>query len=179
MTAVSSSRVVLFLVLIITGVLFVPTVSSVAHAQTGTVAKAPYTHTQIVQATNKARLAKDLDKLKVNPKLNFAAQLKANDMVNQNYFGHIAPTGTHYWNFITLAGYPFKSAGENLAFQYTSANAIMKAWLKSAGHRANILGEQYTDVGIGMAYGERNGKKGWYVVELFGSTRYNPIFSLK
>lgn len=139
----------------------------------------PYTPYDVIRATNKAREARGLDPLKMNIALVIAAQKKANDMVNAGYFGHTAPVGTKYWNYMTDAGYPFKSAGENLAFRYKNTSLLLKEWLKSSGHRANVLGAQFTDIGVGMAYGEHNGLKGWYVVELFGSEHYNTILTLK
>lgn len=130
---------------------------------------APYSPYDVVKITNKARHAKGLDRLTLNASLSLAAQNKANDMARNAYFGHVSPSGLSYANFITTSGYTYMYSGENLAFQYTNASALMKAWLKSSGHRANILSEHYTDIGVGIAYGERGGKKGWYVVGLYGA----------
>lgn len=130
---------------------------------------APYNQTTVVTATNAARSAQKLRPLAVNSALTRAAQAKANDMVKNGYFSHVTPTGVQFWEFITNEGYNYLNAGENLAANYQTLDGLMNAWLASPGHRANIMGAQYTEVGVGFAYGERNGKKGWFVVSMFGS----------
>ena len=40
--------------------------------------------------------------------------------------------------------------GENIAYGQTTSEDVMNAWMNSAGHRANILGEKYTHIGIGV-----------------------------
>ncbi len=161
--------------LAVSGIAFSPTIN-IAHAQDTTL-KVPYTRADIVLATNKAREAKRLDSLTTNAALSRAAQKKANDMVTQGYFGHISPTGIKYLDFVTNAGYSYRKLGENLAFRYETPRSIINAWLRSEGHRANVLGSGYTDVGVGMAYGTRNGYSGWYIVELFGTKARKPVLT--
>ena len=48
--------------------------------------------------------------------------------------------------------YNFSVLGENIAFNYPDTASVMTAWLNSAGHRANILGADYTEIGVGIAY---------------------------
>ena len=42
-------------------------------------------------------------------------------------------------------------AGENIAYGYPTAAAVMKAWMNSPGHRSNILNRQFTKIGLGLA----------------------------
>lgn len=129
----------------------------------------PYSRSELLAQINKVRLQNDLEKLTLNAELNRAAQNKVNDMVRNGYFGHETPTGLRFFDFMLASGYAYRKAGENLAVHYTSSKSLVTAWLKSQGHRANVLNDTYTDTGIGIAYGTRNGQKGWFVVELFGT----------
>lgn len=47
-----------------------------------------------------------------------------------------------------------KSVGENIAFGYSTAEAVVKAWIKSPGHKRIIESTEYTDFGISTKKGE-------------------------
>ena len=53
---------------------------------------------------------------------------------------------------VTYVGYNFTTAGENIAFNYPTTDAVMTGWMNSPGHRANILGADYTEIGVGISY---------------------------
>jgi hypothetical protein len=88
----------------------------------------------------------------MNDALNRAAQAKADNMVQQNYWSHIAPDGTTPWQYFQKVGYSYSVAGENLAYGFSTSDQIITAWINSAEHRANVLGD-YQDVGFGFANG--------------------------
>ena len=46
-------------------------------------------------------------------------------------------------------GVSYRTAGENIAMGYSSAQAVMNGWMNSSGHRANILNSAYTRIGVG------------------------------
>lgn len=140
---------------------------------------APYTAKDIITATNRARDTRDLHLLTPNPILTRAAQEKANRMVKSHFFNHTEPDGTTYFARIFNAGYRFSAAGENLARNYGSTRTLMRSWLGSAAHRSNILNPQYTNVGVGMAYGTYKGETGWFVVEFFGKPYPKGSVSLR
>ena len=52
-------------------------------------------------------------------------------------------------------GITYNYAGENIAMGYSSPEAVMTAWMNSAGHRANILSANFTTLGVG--YGADGG----------------------
>ncbi|MBD2773011.1 hypothetical protein ICL16_13245 [Iningainema sp. BLCCT55] len=52
-------------------------------------------------------------------------------------------------------GYNFRQAGENVASGYSSAQDVMRGWMNSTGHRANILNPNYREIGIGYARGNQ------------------------
>lgn len=109
-------------------------------------------HSGLLAATNQQRSAHGLGALALNSQLNNGAQAKANHMVAKNYWSHTAPDGTEPWYFFTQAGYNYQRAGENLAYGFDNNNEIIDAWMGSAGHKANILGN-YKDVGFGFTNG--------------------------
>ncbi|MCX6723023.1 MAG: CAP domain-containing protein [Candidatus Staskawiczbacteria bacterium] len=66
-------------------------------------------------SVNQTRQSSGLKPLIENQKLNQAAQLKAQNMVANNYFAHTSPTGVSPWFWFLKVGYNYKYAGENLA----------------------------------------------------------------
>ena len=107
--------------------------------------------TALLQATNDDRVQNQALPLKYNGQLQLAAQAKANDMVKNDYWSHQTPTGEQPWSFVTKTGYQYQTAGENLAYGFSSAGTVMNAWLQSPEHRANLLSDNYSEVGFGVA----------------------------
>ncbi len=129
----------------------------------------------LIDGTNAARAADNLTALHENPLLDAAAQDKANDMVANNYFAHTSPAGLTPWYWFEKVGYPFSSAGENLAVNFADSADVTNAWLNSPEHRVNILNAGFTEIGMATAQGTFNGVLAVYVVELFGAPSAAPI----
>lgn len=123
----------------------------------------------IIDLTNSERVKAGLNALKVNPKLEKAAQAKAADMFLHNYWAHNSPSGTEPWTFITNSGYSYLHAGENLARDFNSPNSVVDAWMKSASHKANLLSSKYQDIGVAVMDGKLNGVETTLVVQMFGT----------
>jgi len=85
-------------------------------------------------------------------KLDTAAQAHATDMVTKNFFSHTGSDGSQPWDRMTRAGYSWSAAGENIAAGNSTVAATMDQWLKSAGHCANIMGKNFTQIGFGYNY---------------------------
>ncbi|HEX8182363.1 MAG TPA: CAP domain-containing protein [Candidatus Saccharimonadales bacterium] len=109
---------------------------------------------ELLQDTNIERSRLQQPDLIINPKLNAAAQAKANDMVQRDYWSHNAPDGTTPWSFVESSGYEYQAAGENLAFGFMNAQTILAGWMNSPEHRANVLNSNYADVGFGITTAE-------------------------
>ena len=122
----------------------------------------------LIDLTNENRTDESLGSLKHNPLLDEAAQLKAADMAQHEYFAHDSPAGITPWYWFGRVGYEYTYAGENLAVHFTDSDEVVKAWMKSPGHRANIMSGNYTEIGIGTAKGEYKGAPTIFVVQLFG-----------
>jgi hypothetical protein len=109
------------------------------------------TPTTLLSSTNSARESDNESDLTLNQELMEAAQNKANNMAQLNYWSHNTPSGKTPWTFITAAGYDYAAAGENLAYGFSSGSATVAGWMNSPVHRANILDTNYTNVGFGIA----------------------------
>jgi uncharacterized protein YkwD len=105
----------------------------------------------LLSNTNAQRAANGLGALAINSLLNQAAQNKANDMVTRDYWSHNTPDGQTPWTFVVAVGYSYQTAGENLAYGFTSASDALTGWMNSPGHRANILNTSFSQVGFGVA----------------------------
>lgn len=122
----------------------------------------------LLNLTNDSRQDENLMQLTINPQLQQAAQLKANDMAKNGYFSHTSPTGVTPWYWLKKVGYKFTHAGENLAINFFDTADVNNAWLASPSHRNNILNISFTEMGIGIARGTYKGQESIFIVEFFG-----------
>lgn len=114
---------------------------------------ADITESSLENFVNQTRQSIGLGVLLENEKLNQAAQLKAENMLQNNYFDHTSPSGVTPWSWFTKAGYNYKYAGENLAIGFFDSTEVFNAWLNSPSHKANIISPNYTDVGTAVVKG--------------------------
>ena len=98
---------------------------------------------------NQDRAANGRSALELDPALCDLARLKSRDMFLNNYFSHTSPTYGSAAQMLSAYGYAFTSVGENIAHHATVEKA-QAAFMSSSGHRQNILGSQWTKVGIGV-----------------------------
>jgi hypothetical protein len=121
--------------------------------------------------TNKDRAENGIPALIEDTHLSQAAQMKADDMAAKGYFAHVDPEGRQPWYWFDKAGYDYTYAGENLAVNFTDSEDVEEAWMNSPTHHANIVKEQYTRIGIGVAQGTYQGKDTTFVVQFFATPR--------
>ena len=122
----------------------------------------------IVQEVNPVRENYGFLDLNINEKLARAAQLKAQDMIERDYFDHIGPEGELPWTWLDFVNYDYVAAGENLAIDFSDPILLLNAWLNSPSHAKNILNGYFTDIGIGIAEGKIDGRKTIVVVMFLG-----------
>ena len=106
---------------------------------------------QVFELVNKERAVRGLSMLKYNYELARLARIKSQDMIDKKYFAHESPTYGSPFKMMESFGFKFSSAGENIAYGQKTAAEVMNAWMNSAGHKANILSETYTTIGVGVA----------------------------
>ncbi len=128
------------------------------------------TNQQIIFLTNEERQKYGLPILKDNGELDKAADEKAKNMFAENYWAHYSPSGKSPWFWMQQTGYNYEYAGENLARGFSNSNDVVAAWMASKmGHRENLLGKNYQEIGIAVEDGVLNGEKTTLVVQMFGT----------
>jgi len=125
----------------------------------------------LLNDTNAKRADNGLAVLTLNDQLNVAAQNKAQDMFNNDYWAHVAPSGTTPWSFILGSGYDYQYAGENLARDFDHSGSVVTAWMNSPTHRDNLLSPKYKEIGFAVVNGELQGEETTLVVQMFGASR--------
>lgn len=122
---------------------------------------------EVMRLTNEIREEHGLCVLEWNDTLAKAAYKHSLDMVNRNFFDHENPDGESPIDRIRNEGLIFFTAAENIAAGQSSPQAVVKAWMESEGHRANILNPDLKQIGVGVA---RGGIYGIYWTQNFAST---------
>lgn len=132
----------------------------------------------LLSKTNAIRGENAIGTLSSDEKLQKAAQRKAEDMAKNGYFAHTAPSGKTPWEWLDEEDYAYLKAGENLAVNFKNSSALIEGWMDSPSHKKNLLNGNFEEVGIGIAYGEFEGKKAVYVVEFYGTEEKGLIDGL-
>lgn len=104
---------------------------------------------QVVELTNAERAKNGLPALTLDTNLSKVARAKSEDMSKNNYFDHTSPTYGSPFDMMKQFGISYKAAGENIAKGQTTPEQVVKAWMNSEGHRANILSDKFTHIGVG------------------------------
>ena len=112
---------------------------------------------EVFDLINKQRTQNGLSPLKENSELQRVARIKAQDMVNNNYFSHTSPTYGSPFDMMKSFKISYNTAGENIAGNSSNSSAVT-AWMNSPGHRANILNGSFNQTGIGVVSGSKYGK---------------------
>lgn len=110
---------------------------------------------QVFNLVNAERAKAGIGLLTLNPQLVAAAQIHARNMaasgvLDHNLTGVAQPTLISRAQFV---GYRYGWLGENIASGFSDAQSVVKAWMDSPEHRANILLGDLTEAGIGVGTG--------------------------
>lgn len=118
---------------------------------------------EILKLVNQERVKVWLSALTLNNKLSQAAQLHAQDMKNKNYFDHVNKEWKSVADRVKTQGYNYNYVGENIAWNQRTAIEVMKSWMNSAWHKANILNVNYKEIWIWL--------QDRYRVQVFGKSQ--------
>lgn len=105
--------------------------------------------TEVVRLVNEERTARGLAPLTQNWELSRVARYKSQDMHDNGYFSHTSPVYGTPFQMIKSFGLSYRTAGENIARGQATPQAVVRAWMGSAGHRANILNASFREIGVG------------------------------
>jgi uncharacterized protein YkwD len=96
----------------------------------------------VVCLINQQRALHHLPPLHTSAQLNRSAQNWTDVMVRTHQFTH----GDNFAARISAAGYAWRAAGENIATGYGTPRSVVRGWMASAGHCANVLNPTYRDI---------------------------------
>lgn len=113
--------------------------------QSGSISQSEYA-AQVVKLVNEERSKAGLKPLSVNTKAEKAASVRVKEL--EKSFSHTRPNGSDFSTALKAAGINYQSAGENIAYGQKTPAIVMKDWMNSPGHKANILGSQYTSIAV-------------------------------
>ena len=106
---------------------------------------------EVIRLVNAERDMYGLPALAKNWEASRIARIKSQDMIDSKYFSHDSPTYGSPFNMMENFGLRFSAAAENIAMGQKSAAEVVKTWMDSPGHRANILSRTVTQIGVGAA----------------------------
>lgn len=115
---------------------------------------------EVIRLINQERAKQGLPALTENWELSRVARYKSQDMIDKGYFAHQSPTYGSPFDMMEAFGLKFSAAAENIAYGQRTAAEVVRAWMNSPGHRANILSRSYRFTGVGAAK-KANGTLYW------------------
>ncbi len=123
----------------------------------------------VIALTNAERAKAGCPALRTDQALSTAAQRHSEDMAARNFVGHTGSDGSNFVTRIERAGYTrWTRAAENVAAGQQTAADVVRGWMNSAGHRANILNCALRDIGVGHQF-RQNTTYGHYWTQNFGT----------
>ncbi|MFC0597712.1 CAP domain-containing protein [Streptomyces palmae] len=105
---------------------------------------------RLLTLVNSERAKAGCSPLRLDPRVQAAAQAHADDMAARDYYDHASPEGEHADSRLRAAGYPAGKWGENIHRGPKDPASAMRDWMNSPGHRANILDCGFKDFGAGV-----------------------------
>ncbi len=106
---------------------------------------------RVAVLVNARRIEHGLRPLHLGPAVNLTAQKHSRDQARMGLMTHTGSDGSDCGERLSRQGYRWSAWGENVAMGYPTARSVVRAWMYSAGHRANILKPRFRHVGVGLA----------------------------
>lgn len=126
-----------------------------------TVSSSNLTYEQkVVELVNVERQKAGLPTLKMDSAISNVARAKSKDMAVNNYFAHQSPTYGSAGDMLRQFGISWSAWGENIASGQRTPEIVVNAWMNSPGHRANILSNNFSKIGVGYVTNS-NGTPYW------------------
>jgi uncharacterized protein YkwD len=122
---------------------------------------------EMLALVNAERSRRGLGPMVLDGRLSNTAQLHSQDQAARQTMSHTGGDGSTLRDRMNRSGFPWRAAGENVAYGYPTAASVMVGWMNSSGHRANILSSN-THLGVGLAYSS-NGVPYW--TQVFATPR--------
>ncbi|WP_187645524.1 CAP domain-containing protein [Streptomyces sp. TRM49041] len=126
-----------------------PATPNVANTPRTGAAPAEYIR-RVVELVNAERAKAGCGAFRVNSRLQAAAQGHADDMAARDYYEHDTPEGRDAGDRMEAADYRWRTWGENIHRGPKDPATAVRDWMKSPGHRENILNCSFKDIGVGV-----------------------------
>jgi len=123
---------------------------------------------ELLHRINHYRSAHGVHKLKLGPHLGRAASAHSLYMSRHHLMTHYSSSGATWLTRLRSFGFRGGWAGENLGVGLWGPRRMLRAWISSPPHRANLLGRHYRAIGIGFSRGIWSGRTAYYVTNDFG-----------
>ena len=132
---------------------------------------------RVLELTNEHRAANGLAPLTLNQELNASAYGHSRDMAQQDFFSHTGSDGSSFSDRNREVGYVSNIGAENIAAGSSTPEDVVRLWINSPGHNANLLNPELIELGVGYFYlandtGVENYNHYW--TQVFGSGDINP-----
>ena len=111
------------------------------------------TEKRLFDRINAIRAEHRLPRLTNDERLSESAREFSCRLARDDFFGHVSTSGQTFTDRVRAAGLDYRAAAENIAKNVGAKNPVERAvqgWMKSPGHRANILSKEFTVSGIGI-----------------------------
>ncbi|PJE97292.1 hypothetical protein CUT44_13680 [Streptomyces carminius] len=109
---------------------------------------------RVLALVNEERKTAGCEPVTANARLTRAADDYSDVMAASGVMSHTGPDGSTMAERVEAAGYAWSNLGENIARGQPDAASVMDAWMKSPGHRANILNCAFEELGVGVHFGD-------------------------
>lgn len=123
---------------------------------------------QVFTLVNQERTSRGLPAFQLSMTLSKASRAHSLDMACHNFASHTGSNGSFFGTRLTEAGFTFSTAAENIAAGYPTPEKVVKGWMNSSGHRANILNPDLKFIGIGYIYNPDSVYKDYWTTD-FGT----------
>lgn len=115
---------------------------------------------EVLRLVNIERAKEGLCELTIDTSLSQIAQMKSQDMIDNNYFSHTSPIYGSAFDMMRAHGISYRVAGENIAKGHSTPQEVVAAWMNSPGHRKNIMNGRFSNLGMGVVRSQ-NGTIYW------------------
>lgn len=150
--------------------------------QTNAEMPAPLPHTEegmtrrVVQLTNEIRARYGLAPLQIHPALVRSARWMARDMVQHDYLRHTDFLGREIDPRLPSFGYgDYSEIGENIAGGQLTPEEVVAGWMRSPGHRANVLNPTFREIGVAHFQGGHTHYKHYWVQDFGVRSEFYPV----
>lgn len=116
---------------------------------------------RVVDLTNRERSIRGLPPVTAKYGLQYAAEKRSTDMIVRGYFDHVDPSGRDPFWVLRQNGMRYATAGENIALGQRSPEEVVRDWMNSPGHRANILNPRFGHIGVSAVQNSATGQIYW------------------